>query len=220
MNNGVLHINRSIMAGVEKRVITFLIGLLPKWVTPDMLTVLGFYGAIGCGIAYILSDGSIYFLYVSSFMILLNWYGDSLDGGLAYYQKRENQAFGIYFDHIIDAFSILAVCLGLTISSLTFSPVWIFFAFGYVLFELHVTLAGWSSHSYMISTHAIGPTEMRLILIFFNFFGVFLARNIFYLMGTPYMFFDLLGFVACFILFALLLIDFVATMRKLRKPFK
>lgn len=218
MNNSIRRINHSVLAGTEKHIIVYLIKLLPKWVTPDMLTILGLYAAIGSGVAYVLSDQSLSFLYWSSLMILVNWFGDSLDGSLAYYQQSENHAYGLYFDHVIDAFSILAVCLGLTISSLTATSIWMLFAFGYILFELHAALSGWNSRSHQISWNAIGPTELRLFLILFNFIGIFFARHILYIMDFTWYFFDVLGFIASCVLFMFLLIEILKTLRMFKKP--
>ena len=45
-----------------------------------MLTYLGMIGAAVCALGYALSNWNIYWLWLSSLGLFINWYGDSLDG--------------------------------------------------------------------------------------------------------------------------------------------
>ena len=76
-------IQTSILNAAEKKALVYLAERQPKWVTSDMLTFIGFIGALIIAAGFILSNININFLWLSSFGLLVNWYGDSLDGTLA-----------------------------------------------------------------------------------------------------------------------------------------
>ena len=71
------------------------------------------------------------FMMVASLGFVLNWFGDSLDGTLARY-RHERPNFG-FIDHSIDAFSAVAIFLGLGIAGLSDFTVATFALVGYLL---------------------------------------------------------------------------------------
>ena len=76
-------IQTSFLNAVEKKALIWLAHRQPRWVTSDMLTYLGMIGAAVCALGYALSNWNIYWLWLSSLGLFINWYGDSLDGTLA-----------------------------------------------------------------------------------------------------------------------------------------
>src|SRR5205814_940610 len=82
---------------------------LPRWVTSDGLTALGVAGALGTGAAYALSTLSVAWLWAASALLVVQWFGDSLDGTLARVRRAERPRYGYYLDHIVDAFSTAAI---------------------------------------------------------------------------------------------------------------
>lgn len=211
------HENKSLLAGIESKIIAYLVKILPSWVTPDSLTLLGLYSAIGVGISYYYTDSTISSLYVASVLLLTNWFGDSLDGRVAHYRKQNHFAYGLYFDHIVDAFSVLVICLGITASSLTTTSVWLFVALGYVLYELHISLSGWHNRLFSIAFWKIGPTELRLLLIIINVVGLTYSRNSIQVLGYEMFYYDVVGLLSFILLFIFLLFLMIITMRKLKK---
>src|SRR5207247_728845 len=69
-----------LLAEPERRLLRAIAVRLPAWVTSDRLTLLGVVGALGAGVAYALSGLSPAWLWAASALLLVNWFGDSLDG--------------------------------------------------------------------------------------------------------------------------------------------
>ena len=78
-------IQTSVLNGIERKTLVWLAHRQPRWVTSDMLTLVGVFGAALTGAGYALSALDFHWLWLSSFGLLVNWYGDSLDGTLARY---------------------------------------------------------------------------------------------------------------------------------------
>ena len=89
---------------------------MPAWVTPDRLTALGFVGAAISGLGYVASNRSPLFLFLASLGMMVNWFGDSLDGSLARHRRIERPRYGYFLDHSIDAIDSLIFALGLGLS--------------------------------------------------------------------------------------------------------
>ncbi|MBV8593158.1 MAG: hypothetical protein JOZ27_02530, partial [Caulobacteraceae bacterium] len=69
-------IQESFLAAGERDLLQVLCRKLPAWVTPDMLTALGVAGAVLCAVGYVGSNIDPRFLFLASFGILVNWFGD------------------------------------------------------------------------------------------------------------------------------------------------
>ena len=86
---------------------------MPKAISPDHLTALGFACQILAGGAYALSSRDGRFLWLVNCFLALNWFGDSLDGTLARVRNQQRPRYGFYVDHIADTFGALALMAGL-----------------------------------------------------------------------------------------------------------
>lgn len=86
-------IQTSILNGVEKKALIYLANRQPKWMTSNILTVIGMMGAIIISLGYISSQINLNYLWVSSLGFVINWYGDSLDGTLARVRNRQRPVF-------------------------------------------------------------------------------------------------------------------------------
>ena len=76
-------IQTSLFNALERKVLVWLAERMPSWVTSDMLTFVGFAGAVIIAAGYIRSPLNIQWLWLASFGLVVNWFGDSLDGTLA-----------------------------------------------------------------------------------------------------------------------------------------
>ena len=96
---------------------------MPKAISPDHLTALGFVSQILAGGAYALSSRDGRFLWLVNFFLALTWFGDSLDGTLARVRNRQRPRYGFYVDHIVDTFGALALMAGLGCSGYAHWPI-------------------------------------------------------------------------------------------------
>lgn len=113
-----VRIQTSILNGVEKKALAFLADRQPRWMTSNILTGIGTFGAIVISLGYILSQININYLWLSSLEFVINWYGDSLDGTLARVRNKQRPIFGYYIDHTVDIINELLIFLGLGLSGL------------------------------------------------------------------------------------------------------
>jgi archaetidylinositol phosphate synthase len=155
-------------ARAEKRLLVAMASRLPGRVTPDHLTALGFAGMLLAGAAYAWAGRNPLALHLVNLGLLLNWFGDSLDGTLARHRGRLRPRYGFYVDHVIDAFGATAVLGGLALSGLMSPVLAAAVLVPYLLFSVHLYLQTHVLGRFRMSFGRIGGTELRLLLALVN----------------------------------------------------
>jgi phosphatidylglycerophosphate synthase len=155
-------------ARAEKKLLMRLAAALPASMTPDQLTVVGLLGMILAGAAYALSGRNPLFLHLSNLGLLVNWFGDSLDGTLARYRAKLRPRYGFYVDHVIDAFGATAVLGGVAASGLMSPVLAAVLLVTYLLYSVHMYLQTHVLGRFWLSFGKVGGTELRIILIAVN----------------------------------------------------
>jgi phosphatidylglycerophosphate synthase len=116
------------------------------------------------GLAYSLASHSRLALFVVVLALLVNWFGDSLDGTLARVRHQQRPRYGFYVDHVLDIMGTFFLVGGLALSGYM-SP---FLALGllstYLMVAAEEFLATHVQHVFHLSFLGIGPTELRIIL--------------------------------------------------------
>jgi phosphatidylglycerophosphate synthase len=161
----VERIQENFLAKHERRLLNWLCARVPAWMTPDVLTAIGFMGAMISSAGYIFSNNNPHWLWVAVAGYFINWFGDSLDGSVARYRKIERPNFGYFIDHSADALStsILLACIGL--SPYIRLDVMLIALVCYLLLSIHSFLAAKVVDEFRLSYVGAGPTELRLLLI-------------------------------------------------------
>ena len=155
-------------ARAEKKLLLRMAAALPARVTPDHLTALGFLGMLTAGVAYACAAREPLALLAVNLGLLVNWFGDSLDGTLARHRGRLRPRYGFYVDHVIDAFGATAVLGGLALSGLMAPALAAAVLVPYLLFSVHLYLQTHVLGRFRMSYGRIGGTELRLILVLVN----------------------------------------------------
>jgi archaetidylinositol phosphate synthase len=155
---------------VEHPLVGWLAPKLPAAVTPDHLTLTGFIGALICGLAYGASWLSPALLWVASAGLIINWFGDSLDGTLARYRKIERPRYGFFIDNATDLLSQICIFFGLGASPYMRFDVSCLALAGYYMVSFFNLIKAIDTHVIKIGFFGVGPTEIRLGLICYNFF--------------------------------------------------
>jgi phosphatidylglycerophosphate synthase len=178
-------------AAAERRALAWLAARMPGWVKPDQLTALGLLAMVGAAAAYASSAGRPWLLHVVNLCLVLNWFGDSLDGTLARYRQRTRPRYGFYVDHMVDALGALCLLAGLGLSG-HMSP-WLAVAvlLAYDLLAIHMYLATHVLGTFKLSFGWFGGTELRLLLIAANL--AWLRWPVVPVLGPEYRLFDVLG---------------------------
>src|SRR5690606_6684835 len=141
-------------------------------VMPDHLTFLGLIASTGIGISYYLTKHNEAWLWVASLLLVVNWFGDSLDGTLARYRRIERPRYGFYLDHLMDAYSTFMIGIGLGLSPYMLLPVGFAIVIAYLLLSINVYLETHVFGEFNLGYALIGPTEVRVILIALNIFAL------------------------------------------------
>ncbi len=116
------------------------------------------------------------YLWLASLGVVLNWFGDSLDGTLARYRKIERSNYGFYIDHAVDLLNEVLVFLALGISPYVRMELAGLALVAYLLMSIQVFLYTQVKGVFQISFASLGPTEIRVVMILANIF-VFYVGN-------------------------------------------
>jgi phosphatidylglycerophosphate synthase len=181
-------INTSVLATAEKRALIWIAERLPAWVNSDHLTVLGFMSLLAAGAAYWYASFSRFGLLLVIPLLILNWFGDSLDGTLARVRHRQRPRYGFYIDHLLDATGTFFLMSGLAFSGYMNAPVAYAFLIVYLLLSIEIYLATYALGTFKLSFWNLGPTELRILLIAGNLFA--LRNPIAIIAGRPFLLFD------------------------------
>jgi phosphatidylglycerophosphate synthase len=157
-----------LLAEPERRLLRQIAVRLPAWVTSDQLTAVGVLAATGAGVAYALSGLHAGWLWVASAMLVLNWFGDSLDGTLARVRFAERPRYGYYLDHAVDAYATAAIGIGLGFSPFVSLGVALGLVVVYLVLSINVYLESAVFGAFRLGYGRLGPTEVRLMLIAVN----------------------------------------------------
>jgi len=179
----------SILAAGEKRTLIWIAERLPMWLNSDHLTGLGFVSLILAGGFYWLARWSPWMLLGVIVCLALNWFGDSLDGTLARVRNRQRPRYGFYVDHILDAFGMIILTLGIVYSGLITPFVVLIFLVGYLLLSIEIYLATYTLGKFHLSYWSFGPTELRILLAIGNL--AVLRNPIAIIAGHRFLLFDL-----------------------------
>ena len=163
-----VRIQTSVLTALEKKVLVWLAERQPKWMTSDILTYLGTFGAVIIAAGYILSAWNINYLWLSSLGFIINWYGDSLDGTLARVRKTQRPIYGYYLDHTIDAINEVMIFVGVGLSGLMHLEIALLALVMYLLMTINVSINAHLKKEFKLTYASMGPTEFRVIMILIN----------------------------------------------------
>ena len=183
----------SLLAGVEKKALLWLAHRIPEWVSSDHMTALGFVSLLAVGLSYWYSRYSRIGLLLVAVFLVLNWFGDSLDGTLARVRNRQRPRYGFYVDHILDACGSVSVFVGLARSGYMSERIAVGLLVAYFLLSIEVYLATYTVGRFRLSFGAFSPTELRLLLIIGNI--AILSKPLVTLAGRQFLLFDVGGMV-------------------------
>ncbi|MDR0940117.1 MAG: CDP-alcohol phosphatidyltransferase [Mediterranea sp.] len=170
----------------EQLLLAYLVRHIPRFVTSDMLTWFGLFGSVVAAGSFVLGR------YVGRGCLLLgilgliiNWFGDSLDGRLAYYRQIPRKWYGFSLDFVVDWFA--NILIGAAYIVYTPGPKeFIGFMF--------VCLYGWAmmmallrykiADAYTIDSGLFGPTEVRIIIMMVLVLEVIVPGSLIYSSGS------------------------------------
>jgi len=135
---------------------------------PDHLTALGVLAALGIAAAYVLSNENPIWLLAASALLVVHWFGDSLDGTLARVRKIERPTYGYYLDHLVDGLATAAIGIGLGLSPHMLLATGLLIVIAYLLLSINTYLETSAFGVFSLGYGRFGPTEARVGLIGLN----------------------------------------------------
>jgi archaetidylinositol phosphate synthase len=160
-----VRLNKSLLAASEKRLLIWIAERLPGWVHSDHLSALGLVSMAGAGAAFWLTASDpVAGAGLVALCLLLNWFGDSLDGTVARVRNRLRPRYGYYLDHVIDLAGTAMVFAGLAASGHMSSTVAALVVAAFFLVSAETYLATHARGVFKMAFLGVGPTELRIVL--------------------------------------------------------
>lgn len=209
-------IQTSIINGVEKRVLVWLAERQPHWVTSDMLTLVGVVGAFLTGLGFYLTHYNINWLWLSSAGLVVNWYGDSLDGTLARVRNCQRPLYGYYIDHTVDCINEAFMFIGAGLSPLVDLDLALYVFVLYLFMTINVSINAHLKSEFRLTYAKLGPTEFRLIIVIANTVLILFPRLVTYTLtlgGRAYTTLDLVAIAIIVLLAVIYLATIIADAR-------
>lgn len=161
-------VNDILLGPLERPALQWLAAHAPAWMTPDKLTAIGVFGALLILLGYVGSRSNPIWLWLANLGLIVNWYGDSLDGTLARYRNIQRPKYGFFVDHMVDAFNEMLIVLGLGLSPFVRFDIAAMALIGYLLQSVYVYVRTFIDGVFQISYGKLGPTEVRVVLFLLN----------------------------------------------------
>ena len=213
-------IQTSVLNGIEKKVLVKMANHLPSWVTSDILTMIGVLGALLTGTGFVLTYFSYQWLWLSSLGLIINWFGDSLDGTLARVRNTQRPIYGYYLDHNTDLLCQLAIFGGIGLSPMMNMGVAMLVLVMYLMLEVYVSINAHLKGEFRLTYAKLGPTELRVLIIILNTIVIFSPHlqqfsRTYMLFGSEitFRFMDYAGCIIAVIMFMMYLVYFIKDAR-------
>lgn len=157
--------NTSVLAAAEKRALIWMAERLPRWINSDHLSALGLAAMAGAGMSFWLAaTNPILGTSLVVVCLLLNWFGDSLDGTVARVRDQQRPRYGYYLDHVIDLTGTALLFAGLSVSGYMSPLIAVLVVAAYYLVSAETYLATHSRGVFKMAFIGVGPTELRIVL--------------------------------------------------------
>ena len=96
--------------------------------------------------------------------LLLNWFGDSLDGTVARVRDQQRPRYGYYVDHVIDLAGTALLFAGLAASGYMSPTIATLVVAAFFLVSAETYLATHARGVFKMAFIGVGPTELRILL--------------------------------------------------------
>jgi hypothetical protein len=197
-------VRTNILKVPEQKAIAYMVQKIPHWISSDMLTGIGFAGSILIFNSFVMAKyiDKVYLLWgILGYVVC--WFGDSLDGRMAYYRNKQRKWYGFTLDLTIDWIGMVLMGWGFIIYA---DGPWEILGFLFVVmygWEILTTLLRYKlTDKYSIDSGLLGPTEVRILICFILMLEVLVAGSI-----------NFSGLIACLLLFIFNIINTVSLIK-------
>ncbi len=167
----------------EFKTIQYLCRIMPKWVSPDLLTITGLTGSVVVFLGLYGATFSRMYLILSVIGLAIHWLGDSLDGRLAYYRNIPRKWYGWALDLNADWVSICIIGIGFYLYFPSYKILSFLFVVAYGGSMILSLLRYKITSKYVIDKASLGPTELRIILSIILIIEIIVPSTLMYFSG-------------------------------------
>jgi len=165
----------------EFAVIEFFCRILPPFFTPNVLTAIGFMGSLLTCVAILLAVQNKYYMILACVGLAIQWWGDSLDGRMAYYRNQPRKWYGWILDMNLDWIStgLMALSIHFYLPDSQYAAFLFMATYGhaYILALMRYKI----TDIYLIDADGpLGPTETRILLGMSLFLEIFITDFLFW----------------------------------------
>jgi archaetidylinositol phosphate synthase len=165
MNTTHVRQHNSVLAAAEKRTLIWIAQRLPRWINSDHLSALGLTAMAGAGASFVLAQSDpVAGASLVVLCLVLNWFGDSLDGTVARVRDQQRPRYGYYVDHVIDLAGTALLFSGLAASGFMSPLIATLVVAAFFLVSAEAYLATHSRGVFKMAFIGVGPTELRIVL--------------------------------------------------------
>lgn len=166
----------------EQAALVYLVQRIPSWMNPDMLTYIGLSGSFLTLTGFILAAHiHVSFLLLGVLGLIINWFGDSFDGRIAYYRNTPRKWYGFSLDIVVDWLSIILIMGGFILyieGNWKIAGFGLISMYGWIMF---ISLIKYQvTGEYHIDAGLFGPTETRVMIAAFLIAEIFLKDIVLY----------------------------------------
>lgn len=172
-------LNASVLGPLERPALAWMAARMPPWIQPDHLTAFGVLGALLTAAGFILSNGSLRWLWLACLGLVMNWIGDSSDGTLARHRHIERPRYGFFVDLTSDLYSYSMILLSVGLSPCAHFLVACLGLIAFLMGFSYTLIGAHARATLRVTYLGFGPTEIRALLLVGNLLA--LAFGIFYL---------------------------------------
>lgn len=149
----------------EFAVIEFLCRIMPRWISPDMLSAIGMVGSIASAASIFFATCDRHFLLLVVPGMTIQWFGDSLDGRLAYYRNKPRKWYGWLLDMNLDWISTILISGAFLYYQSDYPLLAFLFMASYGQTFILAIMRYRITDVFLIDADSpVGPTELRIIL--------------------------------------------------------
>jgi len=157
-------VNHGLLAGPEKRALLWLARRLPRAVNSDHLSGMGLAAMFTAGLGFAAFQLTPWAAASVVLSLIVNWFGDSLDGTVARVRNQQRPRYGYYVDHVIDLAGTTFLMAGLALSGLMAPLLAALLLAAYLLVSAETYLATHANGVFRMSFLRFGPTELRILI--------------------------------------------------------
>lgn len=157
-------IHSGILNSLESPAIKHLLPMIPAAIEPDHLSAMALLGAGLSGVSLAACGISPWFLLPAILGLTLNWFGDSFDGALARFRRRERPRVGFLIDRCADTSAFCIIIMGLGLSPYLSFHAALMLLIAYLLNNVYGLMKLVVDGVHVIGVGGIGATEGRLLI--------------------------------------------------------